>query len=75
MLAAIDWRDDASLPTRVAGWRRWTVAMVLVAVLFTALVVAAIRLVNEATADACLAQQARDGATVQSTGSVDAHCT
>jgi len=60
VLAAIDWRDDASFPARVTSWQRWIVAMSVLVVLFASLVFAATQLVNQATADACLAQQARD---------------
>ena len=59
--ALIDWRQDASLPSRTSGWALWTLAMLLLAVACAGLAVVIVGPVSNANADLCRLHEAREG--------------
>jgi len=61
MTALIDWRDDASLPSRTLTWHTWLLAMCLLAVVMAAIVVVVTGPVSGSATSFCRWHEAREG--------------
>jgi hypothetical protein len=61
MTALIDWRDDASLPTRTFSWSGWAIVIALTLVVATGTTVALVRSASAVTDGACRLREASQG--------------
>src|SRR3954471_13323952 len=57
----IDWRDDASLPSRTLTWHTWLLAMCLLSVVMAAIVVVVTGPVSGSATSFCRWHEAREG--------------
>jgi len=61
MTALIDWRDDASLPSRTLTWHTWLLAMCLLALVMAAVVVAITGPISGSAISFCRWHEEREG--------------
>lgn len=61
MTALIDWRADASMPSRTTSWPVWTLLMLLLGATFAGIAVVLLGPVSNVNVDICRADEAREG--------------